>query len=137
MVKKTERGWAGHFICSSSCRFRRNTLLELGDDRIVVSTVGGYVFNNLIEPIGANGRYYETMAFKAKKEGAYFEADVSEELSFSSEWAICAESPEDLPDDVDNRADKQHEMVVLEMTVLLEQYNTASGEVQADKPKGK
>jgi len=137
MVKKTERGWAGHFICGSSCRFRRNTLLELGEEKIVVSTVGGYVFNNKIDTIGANGRYYETMAFKAVKIGAYFEADVSEEISFESEWAICAKSPEDLPDDIDNMADRQHEAVVLEMTALLEKNHRAISCAQSDKPKGK
>lgn len=120
MAKRTERGWAGHFICALSCMFRRNTLLENGDEKIVVSTVGGYRYNDKLETIGAGGRYYETMAFKAKKEGPYFEADVSEQLSFDSEWAICAESPEELPDDVDNQADQMHEAVVSELSALLD-----------------
>jgi len=40
IIKRYERGWAGHFICSYLCHFRRNTLLEFGNVRIVISTVG-------------------------------------------------------------------------------------------------
>jgi hypothetical protein len=128
MVKRTERGWAGHFICAPDCMFRRNTLLENGEERIVVSTVGAYRSKGKIETIGASGRYYETMAFKAKYKEPYFEIDVSEELSFNSEWAICAESPEQLPDDVDNLADQQHEMVVEELTEVLVHNVKLNGE---------
>ena len=123
MAKRTERGWAGHFICGHSCLFRRNTLIESGEDMIVVSTVGAYRSKGQIETIGAGGRFYETMAFKAKQEGPYFEADVSEQLSFESEWSICADSPEELPDDVDNRADQMHEAVVAELMAVIEQPN--------------
>lgn len=132
MVKRTERGWAGHFICAYDCIFRRNTLLEKGEKRIVVSTVGGYFRNGKIETIGAGGRYYETMAFKGKKEGPYFEIDVFEEQLFESEWEICANSPEGLPKDVDNQADQQHERVVEELTALLEQSNMDEKEQGSD-----
>ena len=65
-VKRTERGWAGHFIAAGNCRFRRNTLLEFGDTRIVVSTVGAYL-DPLSKELGTVGhnRTYETMVFKA------------------------------------------------------------------------
>jgi hypothetical protein len=71
-IKRTERGWAGHFICSNWCRFRRNTLLELGDVRIVISTIGlmekdPEFKTNEFKEIGP-GRYFETMAFHAQRE---------------------------------------------------------------------
>lgn len=119
-VKRTERGWPGHFICADKCYFRRNTLLECGEDRIVVSTVGNYRVNGIIEKIGASGRYYETMAFNAVEDGCYLDADVSFEIGFKSKSAICANSPDELPDDVDNIADMQHEAVVGEFIDKLE-----------------
>lgn len=67
-VKITERGWAGHFILAHKCTFHRNTLLEKGDVKIVVSSVGRmlhpYKKDKLYE-IGCD-RFYETMVFFAK-----------------------------------------------------------------------
>lgn len=113
-VKRTERGWAGHFIGASSCLFRRNTLLECGDERIVVSTVGAYKYGNKVEQIGYN-RYYETMAFEARFDGNYWEADVTKEITFESERGIYGTTFSELPDDVDNKADQMHETVVEEL----------------------
>ena len=31
VVKRTEQGWAGHFICSRNRLFKRNTLIEYKD----------------------------------------------------------------------------------------------------------
>lgn len=120
-VKRTERGWGGHFICASRCRFRRNTLLECNGQSVVVSTVGNMrdPLDGSISTVGA-GRYYETMAFVAHKDGAYMEADVQQQLSFDAPWSICAESVEALPEDVDNRADQMHEAVVVELTERLQ-----------------
>lgn len=119
---RTERGWAGHFICSRDCLFRRNTLIELGRKRIVVSTVGAMLprEKNRIEPIGAFGRYYETMAFRAKKEDGYWEVDVSNQIDFESDWSICADSIDALPECVDMLADEMHEKVVNELMGRLE-----------------
>lgn len=123
-VKKTERGWGGHFICGNRCRFRRNTLLELGEKRIVVSTVG--LMENIhakageppIDTIGIE-RYYETMAFEAQKNGLYWDADVSKQISFESEWAICAENLDKLPEDSDNTANAMHDKVVEELAATM------------------
>jgi len=125
-VKRTERGWGGHFICASRCLFRRNTLLEYGDIRIVVSTVGGFIAKpdeGKIEEIGYN-RYFETMAFHAYREqDRYWDADVTREVTFSSPWAI--------PDpDADDKANDMHEAVVAEITARLMNGNT----YEEDKP---
>jgi len=110
----TERGWGGHFYGCEDCRFRRNTLIESDGQKIVVSTVGAYTLEDEMKTIGVGGRYYETMAFKAKKEGSYWEANVGEELCFDSERVICSNSAEELPHDVDNKANEMHDNVVNE-----------------------
>jgi len=86
-VKITERGWAGHFCAAGLCGFRRNTLIEAGQKRVVVSTVGNLRDDGKTREVGV-GRYYETMAFHAKKEGVYWEADVYREFPFYSDWQI-------------------------------------------------
>lgn len=122
-VKITERGWAGHFICANHCTFRRNTLIEHNLRRVVVSTVGGMVVDGKVKEIGPY-RYYETMAFEARDEHGYVEADVSRQLDFDSEWAINAESPSGLPADVDNHANAMHDAVVAEFTAQLAKEQT-------------
>ncbi len=113
-VKITERGFAGHFCGASSCCFRRNTLIEYGEKRIVVSTVGNY------NPVHAEGREdreigcdrtYETMAFEAKYVAPYWEACVSKEYPFKSNWAL-----NELEFDTDSKADKMHDKVVKEIS---------------------
>lgn len=107
---RTERGWAGHLIVSARCGFRRNTLLEYRDRRIVVSTVGAYCpRDGEIDTIGFD-RYYETMAFEAKYDGTYWDANVDEEVFFESDWAIS-----DAEFDADQRANTMHEAVVAEI----------------------
>jgi len=120
-VRRTERGWAGHFICANQCRFRRNTLLEYEDIKIVVSTVGlqenplkgkGYGFDEMFSEIGAD-RYYETMAFHAKPgDTRYHDADVEREVFFDSPWSISEV-------DADDKANVMHEVVVKEIAAGL------------------
>lgn len=111
-MKRTERGWAGHFICADKCLFRRNTLLEHEDVKIVVSTVGLMRHSDGFEMIGYN-RYYETMAFHVKEnDERYHDADVSRQVSFKSPWAINRV-------DADDKANDMHEVVVTEITQRL------------------
>lgn len=126
-VKITERGWAGHLICSISCNFKRNTLLEYKDKKWVVSTVGAMPESKIMkkypelcsengfQTIGA-GRYYETMAFEAKpitNEDSYiiyYDADVEKQIDFDSDWAIS-----DCNFETDKQANEMHDKVVEEL----------------------
>lgn len=114
-VTRTERGWAGHFICGQRCSFRRNTLLQFGDIEIIVSTVGSLPkFDGKpgLEEIGLN-RYYETMAFHSDtNDKRYHDADVSREVNFQSPWAISAVDADDL-------ANVMHEKVVDEIAQMM------------------
>lgn len=126
-VKLTERGWAGHFICSDSCKFRRNTLLEYKNKKWIVSTVGGMSqpeiakkFPELcsedgFQAIGLN-RYYETMAFEAEpvtnQKGTviYYDANAEKQIYFDSDWAIYHCNFE-----TDKQANEMHDKVVEEL----------------------
>ena len=120
-VKRTERGWAGHFICAQSCRFKRNTLLEYGETKIVISTVGlmetpwekdSTFYKGPFDTIGYS-RYYETMAFHSDpSDTRYHGIDVTRQIDFDSEWAI------DIID-LDDKANDMHEAVVKELTAKL------------------
>lgn len=112
-VKRTERGWAGHFICADRCLFRRNTLLEYNGQKVVVSTVGRML--NLkgddFESIGFK-RHFETMAFVALENDKFNDMDVTKEVAFSSQWTL----PEP---DMELEANEMHENVVKEITGYL------------------
>jgi hypothetical protein len=110
-VTRTERGWAGHFICANRCRFRRNTLLEYKDIKIVVSTVGlmENLAGNKFDTIG-HERYFETMCFHADPtDKRYKDIDVQKEISFESNWSLNEI-------DADDKANEMHENVVNEIT---------------------
>ena len=116
-ITRTERGWAGHFICGYRCRFHRNTLLTKGNRHIVVSTVGDMMGERFegVESIGYcdKPRFYETMVFRGQVDAPYIEMDVSHQLYTDGlEWAICATDAKSLPADADIQADAMHESTV-------------------------
>lgn len=113
-VKVTFRGWPGHFICAHDCYFRLNTLLEYGDKKVVISTVG-----LLADPkkdkfmeIGLN-RHFETMAFWAKFDGEFWDADVSKEIGFESPWRYDKV-------DMELKANEGHYKVIEELSTKLQ-----------------
>lgn len=113
-VKRTERGWAGHFCGAHKCLFRLNTLLEYKGQKVVVSTVGRWLVNyddKEFTTIGYN-RHFETMAFMAKEDDKFNDADVRQPVYFSSNWQL----PEP---DMELEANEMHENVVKEITERL------------------
>ena len=124
-VKRTERGWAAHLIIADRCKFRRNTLLEYGDKKWIISTLGAYIspLTKVLEQIGCD-RYYETMAFEADYNGEYIDAVINKPVDFNSPWGIFAESVEELMEKypyADNNANDMHEAVVAELTKKIQE----------------
>nr|DAF63775.1 MAG TPA: Methionine biosynthesis protein MetW [Podoviridae sp. ctz6O13] len=118
-VKRTERGWPGHFICAYQCLFRRNTLLEYGPAKIVVSTVGRLAIRKDgktdIEPVGYE-RYYETMAFHSDpKDSIYHNIDAAKWLDLGCGWQLNE------LDDI--KANDMHEKAVIWVTEQLLKNN--------------
>lgn len=115
-VQRTERGWAGHFICSDRCLFRRNTLLSCGEVKVVVSTVGlmrDPLNESRFQEIGLD-RHFETMAFYSKKDDQrYHDIDVTRKIDFESPWSIGEI-------DADDKANLMHETVVEELVAKME-----------------
>jgi hypothetical protein len=114
-VKITERGWGGHFCLANQCLFRRNTLLEFGNEKWVVSTVGNRIGKSeMPEEIGYN-RYYETMAFVATEMDGYYDADVTQQIAFDSPWTVSAVSRLS-----DAEAQLMHDAVVFELSKAIQ-----------------
>lgn len=124
-VKRTERGWPGHYILSDRCVYHRNTLLECGEQKIVVSSVGNLrtdLESKKMETIGAFGRYYETMVFETEQNGPYIDADGAKECGYFR--GLNYDNPESIPYNVDNMADEMHESVVAEVIADMENGKT-------------
>ena len=126
-VNVTERGWAGHFIASSRCLFRRNTLLEYKSRKWVVSTVGAFRdYKNKFDSIG-HRRWYETMAFEASEKNGYIDANVEKEIFFDSEFGIWGDSWEEVCENCngtpDNAANDMHDKVVSELIDKIKEQN--------------
>jgi hypothetical protein len=114
-VKITERGWGGHFCLANQCLFRRNTLLEFGNEKWAVSTVGNRIGKSgMPEEIGYN-RYYETMAFVATEQDGYYDADVRDQIAFDSQWTVNEVSRLS-----DAEAQLMHDSVVLELSKAIQ-----------------
>jgi hypothetical protein len=114
-VKKTYRGWPGHFCGAHNCIFHLNTLLEYEDKKLIVSTVGNYKLPEQInqgkpEFVDMNREaYYETMVFHSKND-EYNDIDASKEI-----WQFT----EYLSELDDNKANNMHEKVIEKVSIAL------------------
>lgn len=111
-VKVTYRGWPGHYIVAKDCIFRLNTLVEVGEIRYVVSTVGNLQprvpIGSKIEKVGCD-YYYETMVFRAALvEGGYWDQD-------SGNPVLTKHCVEKITIDSDQKAQEMHEAAVGEI----------------------
>ena len=113
-VKRTERGWAGHFCLAYRCEYHKNTLLEYNGMKVVVSTIGRLRDDTISHTYKEleYGRYFETMAFIAKEDDKYNDADVTRQVSFDAKW--CLPSPY-----MELEAEAMHEDVVIELSKRL------------------
>lgn len=129
-VKRTERGWAGHFICSRSCLFRRNTLIEYKDRKWIISTVGAMVDENRKPTTVGINRWYETMVFEAELRDGYWDANVSKEIYPKGEWGIWASSFTELMTKYptpDITANNIHEAIVEQMIERIQKEEVDNG----------
>lgn len=117
-VKRTERGWAGHYIYAHKCLFRRNTLLEYEDRKWIVSTVGNYITSERkVDTIGAD-RWYETKVFEAEFEDGYWDTDIEKEIYPEQDWGLWGSTWKEVEKKyrpIDNAANDMHERIVDEM----------------------
>ena len=122
-VKITERGWAAHHICRDRCLFHRNTLIEYGDKKWIVSTVGNLRVNKKWDSVG-HERWYETKAWQTKEEDGYLEIDVFNPIDFNSDCGLYAKTVEELFEKYpcpDNVANDMHDAVVVELAEKIKQ----------------
>lgn len=124
--KVTERGWAGHYILSRECLFRRNTLIQYKDKAYIVSTIGGKYKRTEksldMDTIGHN-RYYETEVFRADKNNPYFDAYSPNSIAGFYK-AITANSYDELFEKYphpDLSANDMHEETVREVMEYIQQ----------------
>lgn len=107
-IKITELGWMiGHFILPYRLEFRRNTLIEYRNIKIVVSTVGAMFSSGKIDMI-VNNVYYTTIAFHSdENDKKYHDIDVEREV-----FLDCKTEINHYDEDTDNEANEMHDNAV-------------------------
>ena len=120
----TERGkLITYFSGSKRCLYRRNTLLEFRDIKLVISTLGNLTdLDNKLVCISGKS-YYETRVFHALtdiKRNSYRDIDPERKVKVNTITKI------NKPDS-DIKADQMHEKVIKELTYRLDKGDLLDG----------
>lgn len=115
--------------------FRLNTLLECGDVRVIISTVGKFarpkgmedIFQAPWIPMGAD-RYYETAIWHAMRINNYWDADIRRGFIGNHLWGIVGK----VDDNSDEEAKANHENAVKEFIGLLARGETFGQGISLD-----
>ena len=91
-VKRTERGWCGYIQGYQYCLFRRNTLIEYLDKKIVVATLGNFIdpYRWKVMPI-KDDIWYETIAGYAINKEGFWDIDGNNMIEIKSNHTIQGE----------------------------------------------
>lgn len=117
-VTQVERGWPGHHILATRALFRRNTLLECKETKVVVSTIGlirSRQVSSGFETLDNAGSFFETKVFHCRKDDSrYRDADFNREIKFQA-YGVPSHEPLDFTVkevDADDKANQMHDSVV-------------------------
>lgn len=114
-VRRTEYGWIGYFCVAADCMFRRSTLLEYKDVKIIVFTIGDYIHGHNVSEIDS-GTYYETKVLYVDQENvnnSYYVPDINKPIKTK-----CPSTISEMNKAME--ANKMHEDIVEEIECRLE-----------------
>lgn len=133
-VKRTERGWRGHYTYLGKLLFQRNTLLEYDEGfKVVVSTVGGREVDGepgIVMMSRVNGTYFETVVFHVAggtPKYPWIDADPNEPVQSIKPIVIGQEEYDRLGRKCDILANNNHEAMVDRVTQMLLEYKIPIG----------
>lgn len=117
-IKRIERGWCGYIKGHQYCLFRRNTILEYDNKKIVIATLGNYInpFEYCNTPI-YDDVWYLTIAGHAVEKNGYWEIDGDGQIPIKSIHEIRGTEEEIFNKYplIDLSANRMHETAVEEM----------------------
>lgn len=117
-IKRTERGWCGYIQGYQYCLFRRNTLIEYNNKKIVIATLGNFIdpFRWKVMPL-KDDIWYESIAGYAIDSNGYWDINPQDIIPIRCKHTISG-TLDHIVEKIgtpDIYANKIHEDVVNEM----------------------